>query len=107
MVANRALDPYSKLYCWEQWLREEVFLPSAGEVGLQHLYRAMDFLEENKADVEKSVYFAMADLMNADVDLHLLRHHLAALRDRRGGPRPCWGGHFPRTPQAWVLEERP
>ena len=69
MVANRALDPYSKLYCWEQWLREDVFLPSAGEVGLQHLYRAMDFLEENKADVEKSVYFAMADLMNADVDL--------------------------------------
>ncbi len=69
MVANRALEPYSKLYCWEQWLREEVFLPSAGEVGLQHLYRAMDFLEENKVDVEKSVYFAMADLMNADVDL--------------------------------------
>jgi hypothetical protein len=29
MVANRALSPYSKLYCWEQWLREEVFLPSA------------------------------------------------------------------------------
>jgi transposase len=69
MVANRALEPYSKLYCWEQWLREEVFLPSARDVGLQHLYRAMDFLEDNKADVEKAVYFAMADLMNADVDL--------------------------------------
>jgi hypothetical protein len=69
MVANRALEPYSKLYCWEQWLREEVFLPSAQEMGLQHLYRAMDFLEENKVEVEKSVYFAMADLMNADVDL--------------------------------------
>ena len=27
MVANRALAPYSKLYCWEQWLRDEVFLP--------------------------------------------------------------------------------
>jgi len=24
MVANRALAPYSKLYSWEQWLREEV-----------------------------------------------------------------------------------
>jgi transposase len=69
MVANRALKPYSKLYCWEQWLREEVFLPSAREIDLQHLYRAMDFLEQNKAEVEKSVYFAMADLMNADVDL--------------------------------------
>jgi transposase len=69
MVANRALEPYSKLYCWEQWLREEVFLPSAREIELHHLYRAMDFLEENKIEVEKSVYFAMADLMNADVDL--------------------------------------
>jgi len=69
MVANRALSPYSKLYCWEQWLRDEVFLPSGRELELQHLYRAMDFLEEHKAEVEKAVYFKMADLMNADVDL--------------------------------------
>jgi hypothetical protein len=69
MVANRCLSPYSKLYCWEQWLREEVFLPSAGALDLHHLYFAMDFLELHKAEVEKSVYFAMADLMNADVDV--------------------------------------
>jgi len=69
MVANRALSPYSKLYCWEQWLREEVFLPSAGELELHHLYRAMDFLEKHKPEVEKALYFKMADLMNADVDL--------------------------------------
>src|SRR5258706_14679311 len=69
MVANRALSPYSKLYCWEQWLREEVFLPDAQAVSLHHLYQAMDFLEENKAAVEKAVYFKTADLMNADVDL--------------------------------------
>jgi len=69
MVANRALSPYSKLYCWEQWLREEVFLPSGRGLALQHLYRAMDFLEEHKAEVEKAVYFKMVDLMNADVDL--------------------------------------
>jgi len=69
MVANRCLSPYSKLYCWEQWLREEVFLPSAQGLDLHHLYFAMDFLELHKAEVEKAVYFAMADLMNADVDL--------------------------------------
>jgi transposase len=69
MVANRCLSPYSKLYCWEQWLREEVFLPSAKLLDLHHLYFAMDFLELHKAEVEKSVYFAMADLMNADVDV--------------------------------------
>jgi hypothetical protein len=69
MVANRTLEPYSKLYCWEQWLRDEVYLPSAHELELHHLYRAMDFLEEYKGEVEKAVYFKMADLMNADVDL--------------------------------------
>jgi transposase len=69
MVANRALEPCSKLYCWEQWLRDEVFLPSANELELQHLYRAMDFLEDHKEEVEKEVYFRMADLMNADVDV--------------------------------------
>ena len=69
MVANRALSPYSKLYCWEQWLREEVFLESAAELELHHLYFAMDFLEAHKAEIEKAVYFKMADLMNADVDL--------------------------------------
>jgi hypothetical protein len=69
MVANRALCPYSKLYCWEQWLRAEVFLPSASRLELQHLYRAMDFLEEHKAKIEEAIYFKMADLMNADVDV--------------------------------------
>lgn len=69
MVANRALSPYSKLYCWEQWLREEVYLPSASALQLHHLYRAMDFLEEHREEVEKAVYFATSDLLNADVDL--------------------------------------
>jgi hypothetical protein len=69
MVANRALSPYSKLYCWEQWLRDEVFLPSGRELELHHLYRAMDFLEEHKAEIEKAIYFRVADLMNVDVDL--------------------------------------
>ena len=69
MVANRALAPCSKLYCYEQWLREDVYLPGAQTLQLQHLYRAMDFLEEHKVEIEKAVYFATADLMNADVDL--------------------------------------
>lgn len=69
MVANRCLSPYSKLYCWEQWLREEVFLPDAQVLELHHLYLAMDFFEKHKSEVEKAIYFKMADLMNADVDL--------------------------------------
>jgi hypothetical protein len=69
MTANRALQPYSKLYCHEQWLKEEVFFPEGQELQLHQLYRAMDHLLVRQAEVEKAVYFKMADLMKADVDL--------------------------------------
>jgi hypothetical protein len=69
MTANRALQPYSKLYCHEQWLKEEVFFPEGQDLQLHQLYRAMDHLLVRQAELEKAVYFKMADLMNADVDL--------------------------------------
>ena len=69
MVANRALAPASKLYCHEQWLQNEAFIPAANTLELHHLYNSMDFLEHHKEEIEKAVYFATADLMNADVDL--------------------------------------
>lgn len=69
MVANRTHAPLSKLHCWEQWMRDDVFLPDAADLELHHLYLGMDFLEAHKAEVEKAVYFKMSDLMNADVDL--------------------------------------
>ena len=69
MVANRCLIPYSKLYCWEQWIAEEVFLPSAAALDLHHLYGAMDFFEKHQEEIERELFFSMADLLNADVDL--------------------------------------
>ena len=69
MVANRACAPSSKLYCYEQWLREEVHLEGGAGLELQHLYRAMDFLEANQEAIEKAIYFRMADLLNLDVEL--------------------------------------
>jgi transposase len=69
MTANRALQPYSKLYCHEQWLKEEVFFPDGQALLLHQLYRAMDHLLVNQASVEKRLFFKMADLMKADVDL--------------------------------------
>lgn len=69
MVANRLHDPCSKLRCFETWLPEEVFLPRSEDLELQNLYRAMDFWEAHKEKIEEAVYFRMADLMNADVDL--------------------------------------
>jgi hypothetical protein len=69
MVANRCLAPASKLYCYEQWLREDVRL--AGGVGLElhHLYRSMDFFEQHKDTLEKELFFRIADLFSCDVEL--------------------------------------
>jgi hypothetical protein len=69
MVANRALAPYSKLYCYQQWLKEDIRIKGAEALKLQHLYRAMDFLEANRETIEKAIYFRMADLLNLDVEL--------------------------------------
>ena len=57
MVANRACAPSSKLYCYEQWLGEDVRINGTETLQLHHLYRAMDFLEENKDAVEEAIYY--------------------------------------------------
>ncbi len=69
MVANRACAPASKLYCFSQWLAEDVRIRQTAALELQHLYRAMDFLEAEKAAIERAIYFRVADLLNLDVDL--------------------------------------
>lgn len=69
LVANRALAPCSKLYCYEQWLREDVRIEGTRELELHQLYRAMDFLEAHKEAIEKAIYFRVADLLNLDVEL--------------------------------------
>lgn len=68
LVANRALAPDSKRGV-EEWLRRDVALGNPEPIGLQHLYRAMDFLLEQKEEVHKEVFFATADLLNLEVDL--------------------------------------
>ena len=69
MVANRAVAPCSKLYCYEQWLREDVRIEGTQRLELHHLYRAMDFLEAHKEAIEKDIYFHVADLLSLDVEL--------------------------------------
>ena len=68
MVANRALAPDSKRGV-EEWVREDVALGNPEPISLQHLYRAMDFLLEQREQVQKEVFFATADLLNLEVDL--------------------------------------
>jgi hypothetical protein len=69
MVANRACAPASKRYCFSQWLTEDVRIAGSDSLELQHLYRAMDFLEAEKAAIERAIYFRVADLLSLDVDL--------------------------------------
>jgi Transposase DDE domain len=69
MVANRACAPCSKLYCYEQWLREDVRMEGTETLGLHHLYRAMDILEAHKEEIEQALYFRLADLLHLDVEL--------------------------------------
>ena len=69
MVANRACAPASKLYCYEQWLREDARIAGTEGLALQHLYRAMDFLEANKDAIEREIFFRVADLLSLDVEV--------------------------------------
>ena len=69
MVANRACAPASKLYCHEQWLKEDVRIEGTQGMELHQLYRAMDFLEANKEEIEKTIFFQVSDLLNLDVDI--------------------------------------
>jgi hypothetical protein len=53
----------------EQWLKEDVHIRGARGLELHHLYRAMDFLEANKEEIEQAIYFQVSDLLNLDVDI--------------------------------------
>ena len=68
MVANRALNPASKLRT-EDWVSHDVFLPGLPDVPVQHLYRAMDFLLEAAEELQKDIFFSVAHLFNLEVDL--------------------------------------
>lgn len=68
MVANRALSPNSKRGV-EEWIRQDVALGNPDPIELQHLYRAMDVLLEHREIIHKEVFWAVADLLNLEVDL--------------------------------------
>jgi transposase len=69
MVANRLFEPTSKRACHREWLRHGTHLPEARELTLDQLYLSMDFLTQHVEEIEERVFFATADLFNADVDL--------------------------------------
>ena len=68
LVANRALAPSSKLAAAE-WMSRDVHIDGLGETSDDACYRAMDWLHAVCGELEKQVYFQVADLLNLEVDL--------------------------------------
>jgi transposase len=68
LVANRALDPSSKL-ALERWVGRRVAIEGLEAVEAHSLYRAMDFLVEHAEEIQKAVFFSVATLLNLEVDL--------------------------------------
>jgi transposase len=71
MVANRALAPSSKLGM-EHWVKNEVLIDGLPEIEVHQLYRAMDFLMEASSEIQREVFFSVANLFNLEVDLIFL-----------------------------------
>src|SRR4051794_39165024 len=70
LVANRAIDPASKLAAAE-WASADVAIPELAGMDDDQAYRAMDLMIEADTDaaVQEAVFFAVADLLNLEVDL--------------------------------------
>ena len=70
LVANRAIEPSSKLAAAE-WASNDVAIEGLEVMDEDQAYRAMDLLVEADTDaaVQEAVFFAVADLLNLEVDL--------------------------------------
>jgi transposase len=68
LVANRALEPLSKLAA-TQWVAERVAIEGLDELDEDACYRSMDWLLEIESELAEAVYWATADLLDLEVDL--------------------------------------
>jgi transposase len=70
LVANRAVAPMSKLSAAE-WVCQDAAIPGLSTMVEDHAYRAMDLLvdADTTGRVQESVFFAVANLLNLEVDL--------------------------------------
>jgi hypothetical protein len=68
LVANRAIDPSSKLAA-TTWVRDRVAIDGLDDLDTDACYRAMDWLLEIEPALAEAVYWSTADLLNLEVDL--------------------------------------
>lgn len=63
-VMNRAILPHSKKGTYE-WIKEDTYLEGKDRISLQHMYRTMDFLIQNKEEIEENIYLTISTLFNS------------------------------------------
>ncbi len=68
LVANRALDPSSKLAA-AHWAGRKAWIERLPETTDDACYRAMDWLHQVRGAVEKEIFHQVANLLNLEVDL--------------------------------------
>ena len=68
LVANRALDPSSKLAA-AHWVGRKAWIDRLPETSDDACYRAMDWLHQVRGAVEKEILHQVANLLNLEVDL--------------------------------------
>jgi hypothetical protein len=68
LVANRALAPSSKLAA-ARWVNDDVAIEGLAHTSDDACYRAMDWLLEIHAALEREVFGQVANLLNLEVDL--------------------------------------
>ncbi len=68
LVANRALDPCSKLAAG-RWADKDAHVPGLGVLDEDAAYRAMDLLLEVEATLAEQVFWSTATLLDLEVDL--------------------------------------
>jgi hypothetical protein len=68
LVANRALDPSSKLAA-AHWVGRKAWIGGLPQTTDDACYRAMDWLHQVRGAVEKEIFGQVANLLNLEVDL--------------------------------------
>lgn len=68
LVANRALEPMSKLSC-AAWVTHKAAIPGLAELDEDRAYRAMDWLLGVEGPVAEAVFWSTATLLDLEVDL--------------------------------------
>ena len=68
MVLNRLTDPSSKYAMFSEWM-DAFHQESFDKIQLQHLYRALDFVADNKDKIETDLFVEQTNLFNRVLDL--------------------------------------